>query len=187
MPRHAPRTQARRTEAGFTMLEMMIVVIIMAILALALMKAFGGAKKGAYANEGKTVGSSYMQAISQYHADFANHHPNAAAWSGSSPAATAERGPLNLTAQPYMKNIPEGVSAGRVGVSVNVAANCGTGAAPSAPAGAGAQTSWVAVCYMTEPRFFIKVYSHKASGAPWDAANGGAVCFMGATTAAPKC
>ena len=169
------------------MLEMMIVVIIVAILMIALMKTFGGAKKATYANEGKTIGSSYMQVLSQYHADFANRHPPAAAWSGSSPAVTAERGPLNLTSQPYMKSIPEGVSAGRVGVSVNVAGNCGTGAGAAAPVGATTQTAWVAVCYMTEPRFFVKVYSHKASGAPWDAANGGAVCFLGATTALPKC
>ena len=165
-------------------IEIMIALFIIGIIVAVLIQSFGGAKKATYAQEGKTVGSAYMQAVSQYHADFANRHPTN--WTGNNTTA-AQRGPLDLTNKPYMKTPPDPVTAGRTGVSVGVAANCGTNATPASPSGAGAHTSWVAICFGQEPQFFVKVYSHKAASAPWDAANGGAVCFMGATTATPKC
>lgn len=184
MPRTAARTEARRREAGFTLVEILVALLIIAILVVVMIRAFGGAKGATYAQEGKTVGSAYMQAVSQYHADFANRHP--ATWTGNNTTA-AQQGPRNLTNQPYMKTVPESVTAGRTGVSVGVAANCGTGSAPTAPSGAAAHTSWVAVCFGAEPRYFVKVFARKSAGAGWGVADAGKVCFMGATTATPKC
>jgi prepilin-type N-terminal cleavage/methylation domain-containing protein len=176
MPRTTTAPLRRTRESGFTVVEMMIALFIIVVLAIVAFKAFGGAKKATYANEAKTVGSAYMQSVAQYQADFANRNPTAAAWSGNNTTA-AQRGPLNLTNQPYMKSVPEAVAGGRVGISVN--SNCGTTA--SNPSGASTHTGWVSVCYGAEPQFYVRVLSRKDAGSPW------AVCLMGATPATPKC
>lgn len=184
MPRHTTASHARAHERGFTLLEMLIVVIVLAIIFAIALSKFSGAKKSAYFNDGKTVGTAYMQAVSQYQADFANRHPPmtgppALRWSGNNTAAT-QRGPLNLTGQPYLKSTPESVTAGRVGVSVNT--NCG---APGAPSGATTQTAWVSVCYLAEPRFWVRVIARKNSGALWTG-SGALACYMGAPTPKPS-
>ena len=160
------------------MVEMMIVVFIIAILIIVASKAFGSAKKSTYASEGKAVGSAYMQALSQYHADFANRHPTT--WTGNNDA-TAKRGPLNLTSLPYMRATPEAVGDGRTGVSVNT--NCG---GLGAPTGATNETSWVSICLGAEPQASVRVVARRSAGSSWTAADGALICWMGAT-GSPRC
>ncbi len=183
MPRIASRTYTHARERGFTVVEMLIAMVVVAILFAIVIQMFGGAKKATYFQDGKTVGSAYMQAVSQYHADFANRHPPTTGpptqrWWGNNTAAT-QRGPRNLTGQPYMKSTPESVSAGRVGISVD--ANCG---APSNPTGASTQTAWVSVCYLAEPRYWVRVIARKNSGAQWTGP-GASACYMGAPASTP--
>lgn len=184
MPRATTRTHAHVREHGFSVIEMMIALLVIAILIAVVAMGFGGAKKATYAQEGKTVGSAYMQAVSQYHADFANRHPPTTGpptqrWSGNN-APDTQRGPLNLTGAPYMKSVPDAVSSGRVGVSVNT--NCG---APGPPTGATTQTAWVSVCYLAEPRFWVRVISRKNSGDVWSGPSATA-CYMGAPASPPS-
>lgn len=183
MPRTTTRPQAHACERGFTTLELIVGLLIVAILAAISITAFSGSKKATYALEGKSVGSAYMQAVSQYHADFANRHPPttgpaALKWSGNNTAA-AKRGPLNLLGQPYLKSAPDAVSIGRVGISVNT--NCG---APGTPSGASTQTAWVSVCYLAAPRLWIRVIARKNSSAAWNGA-GASACYMGAPASTP--
>lgn len=154
------------------MIELAIALFIIAVLAIAGARAFGGAKKATYAGEGKTVGSAYMQVISQYHADHSNQHPPL---TGNNSAAVIA-GPLDLTNKPYMRSVPDAVTAGRVGVSMG-ASNCGA----SGVSAASTQVGWVSICYAAAPRFSVRVANRKDAASPWT------YCWMGATTALPKC
>ena len=160
------RTHARTREDGFTIVELLIAMLIIVILVVVAIKAFGGAKGATYANEAKAAGSAYLQAVSQFQADNANRLPAANQWD-------AQRGPRNLLNQPYMKTAPEGVLAGRIGVSNT----CPGGNPP------GSFVGYVNVCMQAAPRYYVRVASRKSpSATTW------AFCFLGSAPAgSPAC
>jgi len=168
------RSCARSREAGFSVAELIIAMAILTILTIIAMMSFNGAKRSSRVDETKAVGSAYMQAISQYHADHANRHPTTPAGDNS---AAVKAGPLNLLNRPYLSPMPEAVSDGRVGVSIR-GGNCGNAKATPSGAGAATATGWVSVCYAAEPRYSVRVLARSSSGASWADASA-TMCWLG--------
>jgi prepilin-type N-terminal cleavage/methylation domain-containing protein len=179
-PSH-PRTR----EAGFTLLEMMIVVVIILILAAIAMTTMRGAKTATRNNEAKATANAYVQAISQYHADYANRNPTAPSGSTASGGANAlrvQKGPLNLLGRPYIKSIPDAVADGRTGVSFRSGPCGGKAAMP----GATKQTSWVSACFGADPAYGIRVATRRDGGSSWTDSSA-QVCWLGSTANRPRC
>ena len=181
----------RTHERGFSLIEILVALIITAILLAVLVSTFGGAKSTTYRNEAKAAGSAYLQAVSQYQADFANNVPPTTGpnrWS-SAPVTIARRGPLNLMGKPYLASPPDGVADGRIGVSVAVPAQC-TGSTPATtpPPGATPKTQgWVIVCYAADSagtlsQAFVHVRARKGEDP-----NAWSSCYLGSTTFQPRC
>ncbi len=174
MPRHMTRQNHNVRERGFSLIELLVVMAVIAVLMSIAVMAFRSARYTVNTNEARTVGSAYMQAVSQYQADHANLNPTL---TGSSPSADIEKGPLNLLNKPYLKSIPDAISHGRIGVSMG-GANC----SGTAVAGAGSRVGWVSVCYGPPPQHYVRVAARRdPSAATWT------ICYMGSTTATPKC
>lgn len=142
------------------MIELIIAIAIALILLAIVATQFRGAKNASYASEAKAAGSAYVQAVSQYQADNANHNP---------PAMTVE-GPRNLLDKPYMRSQPDGVTSGRIGFH----GSCG---APS-----GTAVGWVSYCPGTAPDFGVRVQWRANANAAWNPG-----CWMGRTAATPRC
>lgn len=101
-PCHRERT---RSDAGFTLPEMLVVMIIIAILMAIAVPSFLGAKGSARLKEGATYAATYQRAVASYMADNGNRVPVGAA---QMPADGS--GPRNLLNKPYMREgIPDGV------------------------------------------------------------------------------
>lgn len=180
---HPTRAHARDAERGFTVVEIVVAMIIAIVLISLAIIAFRGSKTATYANEGKAVGSAYMQMVSQYQADHANNNP-APGQPGGVPngnnGAAQKKGPINLLAKPY-GSIPDAVAAGRVGVSFG--SNCGNAA--GTPVGAGGHRAWVSVCLEPAPNYGVRVITRGPSNT-W-AAGDAKVCWMGSTAKTPRC
>lgn len=170
---HPTPARARRREGGFTLVEIMVALMIGIVLMALAIIAFRGSKSASFANEGKAVGSAYMQMVSQYQADHANNNPPT---TGNN-TAVARKGPLNLLNEPY-GTMPDAVVARRTGVSF------GTYCTGTPPAGA-RERSWVAVCYEAAPNFGVRVMARSSDGT-WTGPKS-VSCWMGSTAKAPRC
>jgi prepilin-type N-terminal cleavage/methylation domain-containing protein len=105
----------RRSEGGFSLIELIVVVfIVLALIAIA-MFAFRGSKRAAHFKTASAAAAQYSNAIEAYMADNGQTPP--AVGSASWPSATA--GPVDVMVggpggKPYMASIPEAVSDGLV-------------------------------------------------------------------------
>lgn len=156
-------------ERGFTVVELTVAMAIIIVLAAAAMLAFGGSKGAVRGKEAVAVGASYAQAIAQFQADNANNNPTAAQM------GSANRGPLNLLGKPYLGGTPEGVTAGRVAVTMT-----GTCSAPPN----GSFTGAVTYCPEAAPAYGIRVNTRTNPSQAWTA---GKVCWHGNTAQTPRC
>ena len=95
------RTRAR--EAGWGVIEMMVVLLISVILLIIVVMNFTGARNSTAKNQARAVANSYSQAIAQFQTDNANRVP------GAGDFAANGAGPLNLLGQPYLGSPPKGV------------------------------------------------------------------------------
>ncbi len=66
---------AQTTEDGFTLIELIIVMVIISILMVAAFSMFGGSKDTANLKSAMTAGATYSQAIERYQVDFAGKVP----------------------------------------------------------------------------------------------------------------
>lgn len=163
------------------MVEIIVVAAIVLLLGGIAIVSLRGASASTRLNEAKVAAAAYAQAVSQYQADNANRNPPALA------GAAAQKGPLNLLGRPYLAPMPEAVTDGRVGVSMNNA-NCG---GPAAPAGATAgMTAWISLCtggvHGTAPGFGIRLITRAKPGGSWTA-DGAQLCWLGNSRATPRC
>ena len=140
--------------------------------------SFRGAKSSTRAKETQVVGAAYAQAISQYQADHANRNPkNDTATMGELNGKPA--GPKNLLDKPYIKSVPDGVIAGRVGVSMTGDAGCNT--APEA-----GFSGFVRYCPDGDgPNYAIRV-DYKPADASWGSSEA-KTCYLGNTVKGPRC
>jgi prepilin-type N-terminal cleavage/methylation domain-containing protein len=178
---------ARANERGFSMIELIVALIIVAILGSIAVITFSSSRSAVSAKEGIATGSTYLQAISQYQADHGNMTPTAAQMRPAGAVGTVPAralGPANLLDKTYVASVPDSVAAGRVGVSMD-GANCAGGMA--AITGAAKQSSWVSYCRVTDSTFGIRIASRANGGASWTDAKA-SLCWMGnAASATPRC
>jgi type II secretory pathway pseudopilin PulG len=181
MHARCPRPTAERRDAGFGVVELVVALLVGAILLALLVIAFRGTKSATYAKEAAAVGSAYSQSVSQYQADFARRNPPGMAGNNG---ATQKRGPLNVLKSPYLHAVPDGVTAGRIGVSwvEGTTGACANGGKPTPPgASAGAkQVGWVTVCLGTAPQYAVRVSARANASASWSAKDATS-CWVGAS------
>lgn len=179
---HMPRPRTRAAERGFSVVELIVVMVIVAILAAAAIMTFRSAKGTSYQKEAITAATTYSQAIASFQSDHAKRNP-----SPTDPAhfaADKALGPLNLLGKPYAGAKPEAVVDGRVGVGVYPSiggANCNN--TKSAP---GSTAAWVSICLGPDPQYAVRVLARKHPGDPWNAPET-TLCWMGSTTQTPRC
>lgn len=169
-------TTSQRSEHGFGLVEILVVMVIISILSAVVYLGFRQGKASTHKAEARTVGLAYAQAITQYQANNANHNPAPGAPAGSS---TPWGGPLNLLGKPYMKHLPEAVTTRRVLVS-------GTCEPPGASSPSTQDTGFVSYCPLTEPQYEVRVWTRPTAADPWPAQP---TCIGGSTaqTSVPAC
>ena len=166
-PTATPRVARER---GFTLVEILVAMTIIAIIMAIAIISFRGAKGTTYAKETIAAGAAYSQAISQFQADHANKLPAGAELIKIS---NKEAGPANLLNKPYIGSLPEGVDAGRISVSMTC------GGAKSGTYG------HVAFCPGTAPAYEVQVFTRKDSTKAFP---GAPTCTIGNTAStAPRC
>ncbi|MCB0877620.1 MAG: type II secretion system protein [Thermoleophilia bacterium] len=171
-------TRARHAERGFTVVEMMVVLLIALILMGLAIIAFRGAKSSTYAKETVAAGSTYVQAVSGFQSDHANKNPTSADLVNASQPGMGFK---NLLGKPYTAQ-PDAVANGRIGVSFN--ANCGTAA--TAPSGSSNERGWISICPVgAGPDFGIRVLA-RGSDNQWNGEKY-TLCWLGSTANAPRC
>jgi prepilin-type N-terminal cleavage/methylation domain-containing protein len=170
----SPVPTGQRSDAGFTLIEILVVMIIIAILMAVSVPTFLGAKKTARRKEATATALAYKQAVSQFMLDHSNRVPSfgvATDW----PTATPNGGPVSMltgTATPYMHPLPETVSDRKVDVSAGTAPSAAAGLeavtyVSSAPAGGGA----------VQTQYTLYAWARKDRSSPWDASTH--VCATG--------
>jgi prepilin-type N-terminal cleavage/methylation domain-containing protein len=126
-------TRTPRDESGFTLVELLIVMVIMAILLGVLISTFGGSKDAAGNEDAIVTAQSLQKAVEAFRIDREGRVPSDATdW----PAAA--KGPVDATTgQPYMRTpVADSVLGGQVVVKAS------TGPAPGAvPSTLGGWTS----------------------------------------------
>ncbi|MCW2961530.1 MAG: hypothetical protein JWM25_1617 [Thermoleophilia bacterium] len=180
-PLEADASRGHAHERGFSVVEMMVAVVIIAILAAAAMMAFGGSKTAVRSKETTAVGAVYAQAIAQFQSDHGNMLPTDADM--KSPVL----GPKNLLGAAYVRSVPEGVTAGRIGVTMRGSAPAECGSTGLANIAAGVQTGWVSYCPEAAPGYGIRVASRASGSSSWTDAATAKACWMGNTAKAPRC
>ncbi|MCW2971898.1 MAG: hypothetical protein JWN72_171 [Thermoleophilia bacterium] len=178
-----------RSERGFSLIELIIAMVLVAIMMAVVIPQFFGSKAATRRKEAIAAGSAYRAAVSQFQADHGNRLP--AAGAGTAPTATCAAGggdmtlisgkaagPKNLLCKPYMRGLPSGVQEGRVGISQD-GSNCGTlptnaGSSPNA-------TGWVSYCSsgIDSNSYVVRVSARKSQTSPWEA-----VCATGSKVGA---
>jgi prepilin-type N-terminal cleavage/methylation domain-containing protein len=107
----------RTGEDGFTLVEIIVALVIVAILMAIAVPLLTGSKRSAYSRDALAAAESYAQAIDQYVADHGGQLPampsGAQTGTGAWPSAAGATGPLDLSNQPYMRaGVPDGLKSG---------------------------------------------------------------------------
>lgn len=162
-------------ECGFGLVELLVVMVVIAILGAMAMLSLGGAKSSARVNEARAAAAAYDEAIAKFMSDNGNRPPT---------QLRGNRGPVDLLGKPYLRALPDGVTGGRIGVSLD-GRNCET-SQPSRVAGAGTQTAWISYCAEAAPGYGIRLVTRKNAGSAWNR-DGAKLCWRGNTARAPRC
>ncbi|MCW2950486.1 MAG: hypothetical protein JWN41_1499 [Thermoleophilia bacterium] len=123
-----------RAEGGFSMIEMIVVIAMIAILSSVAVTMFVKAKSNSYEKQTLAAGASYAGAIASFKLD---HEGRAPALGNSNDWPTANGGPIMLTSnaagrQPYIRSgAPDAVLNGSITVSA------------AAPTAGGLQRGWL--------------------------------------------
>lgn len=178
---HDPAGARRVEEHAFTMIELLATMLIISILLVIGLLAFRSAQSDAIGREARAVAAAYDQAIASFMSDRANTFPQSTDWFVNSDGLN--QGPKNLLGVPYMKGVPEGVAAGRIGVSTD-GGNCGSTLAD--PTGAGPnQLGWISYCQGTPPQYAIRVITRRGNKTWTDSTS--KICWRGNTPNTPTC
>jgi prepilin-type N-terminal cleavage/methylation domain-containing protein len=153
---------ARRSEAGVSLVEMLVVLAIVAVLIGMLVSHMGGSKD----TGNKTVGRHVARAYYEVAVDFASDNGGAVPKPGTLqwPTARPERGPVNFlneqSDQRYLRNIPEAVTDGRARLVTVGGGSIGSANAPVTVtySTTGAQTFDIVASRLGTP------YCHLANG-----------------------
>jgi general secretion pathway protein G len=121
------RKQDKRSERGFTLFELLVVIIILAILAGIVIYAVGGTQANGLTSSCSTDARSFQTALQEYNAD-TNAYPSLG--SGSALTSTVTIG--GTTYGPFMRSLPSTtnyriVTDGKGGVFVYPPASTGAG------------------------------------------------------------
>lgn len=163
---------SRAAESGFTLVELLIVIVVIMILSGVAFIAFHAARSGTSARDTIAAATAYEQAITRFQTDHANTNPRASDMAVGGGPPPVDLGPRDLQGKPYMRAAPDGVQSGRVGVSMS----CAT------PPASGNVTGFIAFCAGTDPAYQVRVSTRDGSGSPWT------TCVMGRDpAAAPRC
>lgn len=176
-----PSTSRRPASAehAATVIELLVACFIAAALVAIVLRSFGDSGATVRQKEARATGAQYDQAIAQFRADHANRNPTAA--NGDFLIRQGKpAGPKDLLGKPYVGAVPEGVSHGRIGVSMDA------GPCDAAPSGSAPETSWISYCPGTDPHYTIRVITRPRPGSPWTG-EGVRVCYLGNTPATPRC
>jgi prepilin-type N-terminal cleavage/methylation domain-containing protein len=162
-----------RNERGFTIIELLVGMGIVAVLMAIVVPSFLSAKQSTHSKEAIAAGGAYNAAIAQFQTDHGNMLP------GDSDQAPAVQGtpagPASLLKHSYLKQQPAGVVEGRIGVSMSTGCQ--------APPSAGQFVGWVAYCpgNLGANAYSIRVSYRSKPGAAWQPS-----CVIGAPASGLK-
>lgn len=172
--------RARTRERGFTVVEITVAMVIVAILMGVAMLGLRSAKGAAYGKEAIAAGAGYSDAIAKFRTDHALQNPAAGDMMTLQGRPAGPRSLVN-PAKPYIAPLPDGVVSGRVFANMNPGGDCGaTASGAGAPATAQAVVSYCPA----NPNYAIRVAYRQKSGDPWSTAK---VCWMGNAGRLPAC
>lgn len=178
-PTHRPAPAgscARAGEQGFSVVQLVIVMVIAGILTAVAAPSFLGAKSTAARNNAIAAAASYDQAITRFMGDHGNTVPQANATDMLGTNGT--RGPRNLLGAAYIRSVPSAVDSGAV------AASLVGGTAPAAT------TNTARLWYEpgVSPTYRIVVQTRPDSNTAWTAGAASIkTCYLGNTTSTPRC
>ena len=162
-----------RDERGFTLSELLVVMMIIGVLMAVAIPTFMSARTSSYSKEAIAAGSAYYAAIAQFQTDHGNMLPGD---SDQAPDVQGHpAGPASLLKRSYLKQLPAGVPDDRIGVSM--ATTC------AAPPAGGRYVGWVSYCpgTLTGNAYSVRVSYRGKPGAPWQA-----TCVVGAPSTGLK-
>lgn len=147
---------AQRREAGVSIVELLVVMLIVTIISAIIFSQMAGGRDAGEKSQGRQVARAYYEVANDFAADNGGSVPVAS--SANWPSASFQRGPINhlnvLTGQRYLRTIPEAIGNGRVRLVG------GSGSTPSA----GPTSAPVLVRYtVTTPQTFLIVASRKGT------------------------
>jgi prepilin-type N-terminal cleavage/methylation domain-containing protein len=162
-----------RNERGFTIIELLVVMVIMATLIAIVVPNLLGAKQATYSREAVAAGNAYNAAIAQFQTDHGNMLPGNSDQAPNVQGTPA--GPASLLKKSYLKEQPAGVVEGRIGVSMSTGCQ--------APPSAGQFVGWVAYCpgNLGANAYSIRVSYRSKPGAAWQPS-----CVIGAPASGLK-
>lgn len=110
-----PAVTPAERERGFTLVELLIVMLIIGIILATLISTFRGSKKATYAKAGQVSAFNYQDAVEAYMADNGQRAPvmgEEREW------PVIDAGPIDpqFTNKPYMRTVPEHVKGGMVDI-----------------------------------------------------------------------
>lgn len=165
----APHPTSLRRERGFTMVELLIVMVIVAILAAVAMILFRGSRATAIERDAKATASAYDTAMTSYLADHGNKAPH-------NNEFPMPNGPMNLANRLYLGSVPNSISSGRVTASYS--RTCGGPPPPTSTTLAA-----VTICFknpVAKARYDVRVWSRKDTQSAFALA-----CHRGTAAQAP--
>lgn len=182
-----PPSPKRPTEQGFTLVEIVIVMVILAILMAAAIPMYNSAKRTTRYKDAVAAAASYRQAISAFQLDNGYLVPLSTVgvppvWAGG--ASPDPLGPKNMLGKYYMPGgAPSEVAHktmriyGAAGFSSVTTASVPTGAIPT-------QVTAVQIAFPSVSTFQLGVWTRDKNTSPWKLR-----CMTSNTssTAAPRC
>jgi len=169
--------RGRRSEAGFTIIEILVVMIIMGALAAIVISSFRGTRSAVNSRTVIAVATTYATGIRAFQLDHGNRVPNPAVardWPRGAAAGNPlhDRGPLDELGRHYLRNgAPEPMQSG---TSVLI------DSASAIPAGGGLLDSYIRYERVSETAYTLEIVI-------WDGDSWNSVCKVGDAVGGPTC